>query len=170
MNPFAGAYAGACLLLVAAGGAKIRRPDATVRALAAAGRAVPRWGVRAGGAAEVAVGVAALATGAAAAAWVVAACYAAFAAFVVAALRRPGPVPAGCGCFGDTGAPLHGVQAAVDVAMAATAVAVAAGGGTGGGAPARAGLVVLGAAVAWMAYLALVPLPRLLGAVREAAR
>ncbi|MDP9389153.1 MAG: hypothetical protein M3Q48_14850, partial [Actinomycetota bacterium] len=95
--------------------------------------------------------------------------YGLFAAFVVAS-RRGGRGAAGCGCFGDTGAPVHAVQAVVDAAVTAAALAVAADGGLIAGPAQRAVLTVLGAAVAWVAYLALVPLPRLLGAVREAGR
>ena len=58
----------------------------------------------------------------------------------------------------------------MDVAVGLAAAAVAASGGVGGGAASRAALAVAGGAVEWAAYLALVPLPRLLVAVRGAAR
>lgn len=171
MTPLAGLHLAGCLLLVVAGAAKLRRPTPARAAFAAAtGARLPTWAVRAGGAVEVAVGAGALSSPQPAAAWAVAALYAAFAVFVVVALRRSGGRATSCGCFGDTGAPLHTVQAVVDTAIATAAVAVAAGGGLAAGPAERAGLVVLGAAVAWVVYLGLVPFPRLLGTVRQAVR
>lgn len=171
MTPLAGLHLAGCILLVVAGAAKLHRPPPARSAIAAAtGVRVPAWAVRAGGAAEVAIGAGALVSRHPAAAWAVATLYATFTVFVAVALRRSAGQGTSCGCFGDTGAPLHAVQAVVDASIATAAVAVAAGGGLAAGPAERAGLVVLGAAVAWVGYLALVPFTRLLGAVREAAR
>lgn len=171
MTPLAGLHLAGCLLLVVAGAAKLHRPvPARAALVAATGVRLPPGAVRAGGAVEMALGAVAVVSPEPAVAWAVATCYAAFAAYVVVALRRSGGRAASCGCFGDSGGPLHAVQAVVDASMAAAAVAVAAGGGLVAGPAERAGLVALGGAVAWVAYLALVPFPRLLGAVREAAR
>lgn len=171
MTPLAGLHVAGCLLLVAAGAAKFHRPAPARAALAAVtGVRLPAVAVRAGGAAEIALGAVAVVSPEPAAAWAVATCYGAFAAYVVLALRRSGGRAASCGCFGDSGGPLHAVQAVVDASMAAAAVAVAAGGGLAAGPVERAVVVALGAAVAGVAYLALVPFPRLLIAVREATR
>lgn len=170
MTPLAGLHAAGCLLLAVAGAAKLHRPAPARAALAATGVRIPAGALRAAGAAEMALGAVAVVSPEPAAAWAVAACYAAFAAYVVVALRRSGGRAASCGCFGGSGGPLHPFQAVVDASMAVAAVAVAAGGGLVAGPAERAWLVALGAAVAWVAYLALVPFPRLRAAVREAAR
>ena len=163
----AGVYLGACVLLVAAGAAKLRRPRTARDALAGAGIRVPAAAIRLGGAGEVVLGTAAAATGSASAAVVVAVVYAGFALFAAAVLWRGGRA-APCGCFGGEGDRVHPCHVAVDLGLAAAAAAVSAAGGLGAGPVARAGLVVLGAGVAWVAYLVLVPFPRLLAAVREA--
>lgn len=173
MTAAGGVYAAACLLLAAAGVAKVRQPAATVRALAGVlgWPAVPRRGVQAGGGAEVALAAVALLTGRPGPAVAVGLCYLGFAAFVVVSVARGGE-GAGCGCFGDAAAdvalgPLH---AAVNLAMAGAAGAVAVAGGLGATGPERAALSVAAASLAWATYLVLVPLPRLLAVVREPLR
>lgn len=162
----AGPFVAGCLLLMAAGVAKLRRPAAARRTLAAAGLRVPGWTVTAGGAAELAVGAFAVAGGGRAAAFAVAACYAGFATFVALLMGRERNV--GCGCFGETAAPLGPLHVVVNVALAIAALTVAGAGGLAAAAPpARPALAVLGAALAWVAYLTLVPLPLLLQTVRE---
>lgn len=164
----AGPYLAACVLLVVAGVAKLRRPEPTRAALASAGLALPALPVRLLGGVEVALGAVGASTAAAGPALAVAAAYAAFAGFTLVSLRRRDG--AGCGCFGEATAPLHPLHVVVDLALAAAALVVTAGGGVVASAGARGALTVLGAAVAWVAYLVLVPLPRLLGAVAEAGR
>lgn len=164
-----GLYVAGCLLLVVAGAVKLRRPASASSAASAVGIGLPGWAVRLGGAAEVVLGGTALAAGGIAAPLAVAAAYSGFAVVVIASLRRSDGV-AGCGCFGETGAPVHSVQAVVDLAVAAAAIAVARGGGMAPAPVDRVAMVALGAAVAWVAYLAIVPLPRLMAAVREAGR
>lgn len=174
MTPAAAPYLAACWLLVAAGAAKLARPEATRRALAAvAGRtpnAVPAEAVRVLALTECAVGAVGLTAAAPGPAVGVAFCYLGFAAFVALSLARG--VTAGCGCFGATAAdvplgPLHG---AVDLALAASALAVALGGGLPAGGAGRVAATLASAGLAWVVYLVVVPLPRLLAAVREAAR
>lgn len=169
MTGAAGPYLAGCVLLAVAGVAKVREPQATRRALAGfpgRGASIPSWAVRAGGVAEVALGVTALATGAPGPALVVTLCYLAFAGFVTASLARGRG--ARCGCFGEAAGdiavgPLH---AAVDVVLAAAALAVASTGGLHAPPLERAAMYPLAAGLAWVIYLVLVPLPRLMAAVR----
>ncbi|HET7488668.1 MAG TPA: hypothetical protein VFJ85_12120 [Acidimicrobiales bacterium] len=165
MTPAAGPYLAACLLLVAAGAAKVARPEPARRALRRVGAALPAGAVRAGGMAEAALGAAGALTGSAVAAAAVAACYLGFAAFMV---RNP---VGGCGCFGseagDAAGPLH---ALVDAGLAAAATMVAAAGGLHPAPPGRAALVAGGAGLAWVTYLVLVPGARLAAAGRALRR
>jgi hypothetical protein len=124
MDALAGPYLAAAALLVVAGGAKILDPQPLVRALRSVGLPAPAWLVRAGAAAEVAIGVLAAGTGARAAAAAVALSYAAFTAFVLVALRRGG-VLASCGCFGRADTPPTRTHVAVTAGAAAVAAAVA---------------------------------------------
>jgi len=169
----AGIYLAACVLLAAAGAAKLRRPAGAQAALAALlgpRVTVPRGVVQAGGAVEVALGTAAVTTASAASAAAVGACYAIFAVFVAASLARG--ATAGCGCFGQTAGqvPLGRLHLVANVALAAAGVVVASAGGLGGEVAERAALSVAAAGLAWVVYLTLVPLPLLLAAVREPAR
>jgi hypothetical protein len=171
---WAGCYLGACVLLVAAGLAKVRRPAGTALALQQAGLPVPEWAVRAGAAAEVAVGCWAL-TASRPAAGLVAASYVGFAGFVVVALRRGSPVSS-CGCFGgSTGAgaadsPPTRTHAVLDLAAAAVAgwAAVHAHPGVvtalGGHPLAGVALALLVGATAYLAFLVVAVLPRTLAA------
>jgi hypothetical protein len=92
-------FLAASLALVAAGGAKLWRPDDTARALRVAGLPSHRRMVRAGAAAELAVGVAAIAVPSRWTGALVAAAYAGFSVFVAIALVRKWPLSS-CGCFG----------------------------------------------------------------------
>lgn len=161
---WAGPYLAAALLLVAAGVAKVARPDATATALRRAGLAVPAWTVRAGAAAEVAAGCWALTPGRWGAA-AVGASYLAFAGFVALALRRGSPVSS-CGCFGKADSPATRSHLALNLAAAAVALLAAARGQGGlvalmahqplAGVP----LIGISAAVAYLAYLVITELPR----------
>lgn len=114
----AGAWIGAGLLVLA-GMAKVRRPDAPGRALVLAGLPGSALAVRALGIGEVLVGAAALLVGGPV--WAaVALLYLGFTAFVVRERTRP---TASCGCFGEEGVPLTSLHGAVDAVLAVAAVA-----------------------------------------------
>jgi hypothetical protein len=170
---FVGPFAIATVLLGIAGFAKALQPASTAGALAALHLPHRRWIVRAGGVAEGTLACAALLTGDARLAVLVALSYAAFALFVVAALRARVPVST-CGCFGKIDTPPHPVHIALDLLAAIAAVGVA----VRGGAPLfdvladqpLAGipfvlLVVVGVSAAALAMSAL---PRTLAAARAA--
>lgn len=183
MTTTAGVFLASCLLMVAAGVTKVRSPLVAQRALGAlvGPRVVPRRWVQAAGAAEVTLAGAALGGHGPAPAAAVSLCYFGFAAFVAATMARGG---AGCGCFGapagaGTGnevgdevgdAPLGRLHVVVNLGLAGSALAVAASGGLHAGAAERIALATVAAGLAWTLYLVLVPLPRLLAAVREPGR
>ena len=151
-------FMAAAAVLVVAGLAKAWRPSDTARALQIAGLPAHRRLVRLGAGAEVAVGVLALTVPGAPTGALVAASYAAFAVFVVVALRRGWPLSS-CGCFGRPDSkPTYG-HAALNLGAAAAAAWWA---GTGGrplgllfdhqpwhGAP----LALVSAVIAALAYL-----------------
>jgi hypothetical protein len=110
-------------LLALAGAQKLLDPTMTVGALRALRLPSSPGLVRAGSAAEVALGVAAITVGGAPLWALVAASYLAFAAFVVAALRR-GTMIGSCGCFGREETPPHGSHVVLNLVLAAAAVAV----------------------------------------------
>lgn len=116
----AGAWIGAGLLLLA-GVAKVRRPEAPGRALVLAGLPGGALAVRALGIGEVAVAVAGLLLGG----WVwavQAVVYAGFTVFVAREHRRPS---ASCGCFGEEDVPLTALHVMVDGLLAVAAGAAA---------------------------------------------
>ena len=167
-----GPFAAAAGLLAGAGALKAARPHATARALKDMGLpgrlSLVAGLVRVGGAAEAAVGAAALLTSGSplrVLALVVAASYAGFAAVVVLALAR-GAAVSSCGCFGATDTPPTVAHVVVDAGAALTAVAVAL--GPGGGLPgvlarqplAGIPLVLLLVVACYLAWLALTALPR----------
>lgn len=126
---------GAAIVLVVSGLAKARRPAAAARGVRVLLRAlgvpsVPASALssfaalRSLGVIEVMVGAGVLATTWSAATWAVAALYAGFAAFVVAALATGAPLQS-CGCFGEADAPPSARHVAVDAAVAALAVLAA---------------------------------------------
>ena len=167
-----GPLAVAAVLLVLAGAPKVGAPADLRRALTAVGLRVPGAAVRVGGAAEVALGLAALVVTSRVLALAVALSYAAFTAFVLLALSRGWPLSS-CGCFGREDTPPSGAHAVVTGALAVLGLL-----GAGTGAPALlpaavdggvaglllVALVALGVVLAWQA---LVALPRL--GVRVAA-
>jgi hypothetical protein len=167
MSLAAGPFLIAAALLAAAGVLKTARPGDTANALHAVGLPGTPLLVRAGGVAEAVVGVAALVTGSAVSAGLLAVSYAAFAVFVITALRRGTPL-ASCGCFGKADTPPTLLHAVVNAGAVAAGVAVALDPGVGlvdvlraqplAGVPF---LVLLGCGVGF-AYLALSSLPRLL--------
>ena len=166
MDALAGPYLASAALLVVAGGAKLIDPGPLVRALRSVGLPAPRLAVRAGAAAELALGAVAAVTGSALAAAGVALSYTAFTVFVLVALRRGG-VLASCGCFGKADTPPTRTHVAVTGGLAAVAAAVAVrpvgplpdllAAQPGSGVP----LLVASAAVAATAYLVLAVLPLL---------
>ncbi len=170
MTAWGGPYLGACVLLAFAGGAKVREPAATQRVLRSLARSrlsVPNWAVRAGGLAEFLVGAGALVTSSATPAAAVALCYLAFAGFVAVSLAS-GAGDSGCGCFGGGGAdvPVGPLHISVNLALATAALVVAAGGGLSATGMERVMVSLLGGLLAWVVYQVLVPLPRLMAAVR----
>lgn len=129
MNVLAGPFAIAAVLLAAGGALKARRPRDTAQALGAVGIRLPaflplRVAVRIGGAVELLIGIGALLLGGPVFAGLVAASYAAFAGFVIVALRRGAPISS-CGCFGKVDTPPSAVHVVLDVAFAAVAVVAA---------------------------------------------
>ena len=128
MSVLAGPFAIACALLAVGGALKAVRPGDTANALAALGVRAPRTfargAVRAGGAIEAVIGVAALLTGAAVLVALVALSYLAFAVFVVVALRSGTPL-ASCGCFGKVDTPPSVVHVVIDLTFAGVAAAAA---------------------------------------------
>lgn len=109
-------------LLVLAGAAKLRRPAATVSALAEAGLPGASGAVRLLGAVEVTVGVGVLVVGGRLPAAATAVLYGAFAAFVLRQRRTAG---AACGCFGDERTPVNGVHVSVTAVAGTASVAAA---------------------------------------------
>lgn len=123
MNPAAGPFAIAGVLLALGGVFKAANPNDTANALRGVGLPGSPWLVRAGGALEVGIGCVALATGTALSAALVLASYLAFTAFVAVALVRRVPI-ATCGCFGKTDTPPSVLHVACNVGAAVAALAV----------------------------------------------
>ena len=119
--PITAPYLAAVVLLGLAGVSKIARPGDTARALHVAGIPASRAWVRAGALGELAVAVAALVVPCAATGALVAGCYAAFAVFVLLALRRRWPLSS-CGCFGKPDTPPTSSHAALNAGAALCAV------------------------------------------------
>lgn len=170
MHALAGPYLAAALLLVVAGGSKLRDPLPLVRALRSARLPGTAPLVRVLATAEIVVGTAAVVTGSRLSALLVCLSYAAFTAFVLLA-RSVGGVLASCGCFGRADLPPTAGHVVVTGFFAAVAAVVATGpvapltdllaGSAATGVP----LLVVTAAVAVTAYVALAVLP-LVRAVR----
>jgi hypothetical protein len=170
-----GPYLVACVLLVAAGVAKVVRPGDTARAAATL---VPwplgrlRILIRIGALVEMVIGTVALVIPRPASAALVAASYALFAAVVGLTRARGGPI-ASCGCFGTPDTPATGLHLVVNLGLAVAAIVVAAAPTSGSiasvlshqpwdGVP----LVAVSALCAWLTYLVLSPLAALQGARR----
>ena len=161
----------AAALLALAGAQKAVDPTMTVGALRAMRLPSSPLLVRAASVGELALGVAAIAVGGTVLWWLLAASYAAFAVFVVAALRN-GTMIGSCGCFGREETPPHWAHVALNVALAAVAVAVAV---RSPGAPLEAladepgqGVIVgaLSVVALYLLYAAFVELPRTLTATK----
>jgi len=159
----------AAALLALAGGQKLLDPTMTVGALRALRIPATAALVRAGAAAELVLGVAALVVGGVALWWLVAASYGAFAVFVVAALRS-GTMIGSCGCFGREETPPHPVHVGIDLALALAAALAAQG---AAGAPldavidapgSGAAVVALSGVAVYLVYASFVVLPRALAA------
>lgn len=97
-------YLAAVVLLGLAGVSKVARPGDTARALQSAGLPGSRTWVRAGALGELVVAGSAIAAPGVATGALVAACYAAFTAFVGVALIKRWPLSS-CGCFGKPDTP-----------------------------------------------------------------
>ena len=124
VHALAGPYAAAAVLLATAGLVKAGRPTPTVGALRALRLPSRPWLVRALGVMEASVGATALAFDSQAAAAMVAASYAAFAGFVLLALRR-GAMVGTCGCFGRADTPPTLTHLVINAGAAAVATGIA---------------------------------------------
>ena len=124
MNPALGPFAIAAILLVVGGALKAVRPHDTAYALRAMALPGSERVVRAGGVAEVALGVAALVTVDPVVAILIAVSYAAFAAFVALALARRLPITS-CGCLGRVDTPPTVVHIGVCLGACVAAVGMA---------------------------------------------
>jgi hypothetical protein len=156
---------------------KLRRPEPTVGALRAMGLPARASLVRLLAAIELAVAVGAAALDSPVVAALVAASYAAFAAFVLVALVRHLPLGS-CGCFGVEDTPPTVLHLLLNLGAAAVAAAVALGSeGAGLGhvlaheQPLTVGaFLLLTGTTVWLAYAALTLLPRTLAAGRAPSR
>jgi hypothetical protein len=159
-------------LLALAGAQKLVDPAATAGALRALGLPSSPRLVRAGSAAEVALGTAAIVVGGPVLWMLVAVSYVAFGLFVLAALRA-GTMIGSCGCFGREDTPPHPSHVALNGLLAAVAVAAAV--SLDGAAidhlveHTRQGVLVAGLSVValYLAYAVFVELPRTLTAAKR---
>ena len=117
MSVLAGPFVIASALVVLGGVFKAIDPADTAYALRALGLPHAALLVRAGGAAEVLIGLGALVVGGPVFATLVALAYLAFAAFVVVALRSGSPISS-CGCFGKVDTPPSSVHVVIDLLAA----------------------------------------------------
>lgn len=115
----------AAAVLAYAGAAKVLDPTMTAGALRAMRLPSAPWLVRLGALAELVLGIAAVVVGGWALWTAVAASYAAFAAFVAAALRSGRPI-ATCGCFGRPDTPPRARHVVANLAAAAACAGYAA--------------------------------------------
>ena len=163
----AGPFAAACVVLVFAGGSKVRRPAGTRPALAALGLPASPAAVRTLGMVEAIAGAAGLAAGGAAIAVGVI-----YGALAVAAWRLFVRSPrTGCGCIGAADTPVAATHIVVNVA-ATIAALLASGAGTplsavGSDLWSRVAFVLLVGCCAWLVTAALDTLPVLNATVRE---
>ena len=130
MGVWSGPFLIAAVLLAAAGVAKAIDPTMTVGALRRFGIHAPSAAVRALGAIEAGLALAAAITGARSLVLAVAISYLLFSAFVVVARARRLPIGS-CGCFGRVDTPPSWIHVAVNLACAASAFGVAARDGGG---------------------------------------
>ncbi|MFN2608375.1 MAG: MauE/DoxX family redox-associated membrane protein [Acidimicrobiales bacterium] len=168
MRALAGPLVAAAVLLGLGGAFELRRPAATVGALAALGLRASPPAVRLGAAAALVVAAGAVVTMGRAFALLVAAAYLAFAAFVAAALARRTPL-ATCGCFGREDTPATPTHLVVNLAAAGVGLAVGLRPGPRGWPAVHLGAGPIGVAVfaalvvvaVGLGYAALTDLPRL---------
>jgi hypothetical protein len=165
MSGFDGPLLAAGMLLVVTGAVKVLRPEPTVGALRSVGVHAGRTAVRAGALVEAGVGATVVLVGGVASDVMVAALYAGFSCFLVAALRRGGLVSS-CGCAGRPDTPPTWTHLALTSLAAAAAAAAAVAGGHNGllslSIDAHAVAVLLFAAfTTWLSWLVLAALPRL---------
>ncbi len=170
MSTLVGPFLVTIVLLGAGGALKVVRPEFTARAMRDMGLPVSSTVVRAGALVELLIAAGALVGGGRPLAALVAASYAGFAVFVLAALRRGVPLSS-CGCFGAADTPPTGVHLVLNVAAAAVAGAVAVTGSGAGGLTEitnlegslllRVAFLASTAASVWLAYVALAVLPKL---------
>jgi hypothetical protein len=170
VSTLAGPFLVAVALLLAGGALKVVRPAFTARALRDMGLPVSATIVRVGALVELGIAAGALVGGGRLFAALVAASYAGFAAFVLAALRRGVPLSS-CGCFGADDTPPTLVHLVLNLAAAAWAGAVALSGSGAGGLTEittlegslllRVAFLASTAASVWLAYVALAVLPKL---------
>lgn len=124
MSVLAGPFVIAGALIVLGGAFKAIDPADTAYALREMGLPHATLLVRAGGVAEVVIGLGALVLGGPVFAALVALSYLAFAGFVVLALRSGSPISS-CGCFGKVDTPPSPIHLVIDLLAAGVAVAVA---------------------------------------------
>jgi hypothetical protein len=124
VTALAGPLAVVATLLAVGAVLKVVDPSGAVGALRASGFGVGPTGVRIASAVEAAVAGAALLTAWAPASLLVAVSYAAFAGFVVVALRRELPISS-CGCLGQVDTPPSWLHVGVDISAAVVAGAAA---------------------------------------------
>jgi hypothetical protein len=164
VSTLAGPYLAAVALLGAAGALKVVRPDTTAKGLRELGLPASPTAVRAGALLELIIAAGALVGGGRLFAGLVAASYAGFGAFVLAALRRGTPLST-CGCFGTADTPPTAVHLVVNLAAAGVAAAVAVTGADittlEGSLLLRVAFIGSTAATVWLAYVALAVLPKL---------
>jgi len=171
VTAFLGVYLVACGLLAVAGTLKVFRPSDNALAVAKLWPSVSlrqaRFAVRMLAGLEAALGVAAIAYPDPVAAAAVAASYVGFVGVVSYARARGGPL-ATCGCFGTPDTPPTVLHALIDAVLAFASAAYAAAGTRAWlpvvlshqyfkGVP----LLVAAALCGWLAFLAMVRLPRL---------
>lgn len=174
MDVLVGPCVVAAALLGLAGAQKVVDPTMTVGALRGLGLPASGWLVRAGSAAELALGTMAIVDGSRMLWVLVALSYAAFTVVVLAAMRK-GTMIGSCGCFGREETPPHWTHVALNTILAVTAAgAVAQDLGSSADAmadhPGEALLVAALAALAlYLLRAAYVELPRTLLAARQPA-
>lgn len=174
MAALAGPLYAAAALLALAGVGKLTRPAATRVALRQAGLPSQAAAVRALGAVEIAIGLAAIAVGGPVAAAAVAASYAGFAWFA-RRLDRASRGTADCGCFGARSAPVGPVHVGVNLVVTAVVAAAVAWPVDGiastleGAAWAGLPFLALTALLTWMLSVSLTALPAALAAAKQAA-
>lgn len=171
MNAFFGLYVVGCGLLAVAGVLKVFRPSDNALAVTRLWPSLPitgaRLAVRLLAGLEATLGLAGLIYPDAVVAGAVAASYAVFVVVVCYARARGGPL-ATCGCFGTPDTPPTVIHALIDGVLALAAAAYA-GAGSHAWLPhvlrhqyfAGVPLLIAAGMCAWLAFLAMVRLPRL---------